>query len=1057
MMTYFKLVTSFKPNYCPSEIYKWRSTRTGLQIVLIEQERPIVEGYFAVATEIEDDSGCPHTLEHLIFMGSKKHPYKGLLDTLGNRAFSNTNAWTATDSTVYTLSTAGWEGFRLLLPVYLDHLINPTLTDSACYTEVYHVDGGANEKGVVFSEMQGVENEAETIATFRSKKLMYPERSGYSSETGGLMGALRVLTADRIREFYHSLYRPDNLCLIIVGTVDKDELLETVGHFDEELPALPEKPSKRPFVDSPPTPRLPKTVVDTIEFPDKDESSGHVLLSFLGPPNLDFLTNTALHCLLMYLTDSDVSLLRKKMVEIENPLSTELEVYTDDFIETGLNIWLHNVPTEQLASAESNVFEILRDHIAKSEFDLKQMRDVIERERLQYVLQAERYSSTLANLAIEDFLYGKLNGESLEEAKHLLEFDTILKYGVKEWEFLIEKWLLNNPHVAVLAKPSATLARNLRKAANLRLRNRKEELGEEGLERLAKRLKGAQDENDTKIPDELLASFPAPDPAKVNFIKPVTAKAGLAISDSDPKSQIQDILDKDFAKELPLYVHYEHVKSNFVSVNLLLSSAVVPHDLLPYLFILLANFYATPVVLDDGTMLDYEQVVKELKKDTIANNYYIGFDGEFEEMVSFELQVVPDKYGKAIEWFKRLIWNSKFDAQRLQIVIEKAIMGLSESKRSGTYIVSSATKRLLLTTRSARRSLDELEMESLLAQLSKDVKVDAEPLIAKLEQVRSVLFTPENIRVIISADVKQLAKPVSSWNTFLAGGSTSHAQKSLVPVSRSYLNQNEEGAQLGGRVYLLPVPSTESSYATLLTNGPTDFKHPYIPALAVAAAYLEAVEGPFWRGIRGNGLAYGAGVIRFIEGGYSGFRVYRAADAPIAIQKAKEIVESYASGAADFEPLLIDGAISVIVSAIAEADNNYYAAASRKFLQEVLKGLGENANEKFLASVRMVTADDMRHALKDFLLPIFDVKRGHVFIACNPVKVAGMKDAFERDGYEVIVDPFDALKKRVEDGEEDGTEEGLDDGSEFDDESDDDSDDNVEDEDDEDEDEDLAP
>ncbi|KAK9484331.1 Metalloenzyme, LuxS/M16 peptidase-like protein [Lipomyces starkeyi] len=1033
-MSYFKLVTSFKPNYCPSEIYKWRSTRTGLQIVLIQQERPIVEGYFSVATEIEDDSGCPHTLEHLIFMGSKKYPYKGLLDTLGNRAFSNTNAWTATDSTVYTLSTAGWEGFRLLLPVYLDHLINPTLTDSACYTEVYHVDGEGNEKGVVFSEMQGVENEAETIATFRSKKIMYPEKSGYSSETGGLMGALRVLTADRIRDFYRALYRPDNLCLIIVGTVDKDELLSTVGKFDEELPALPDKANKRPFVDSPPTPRLPKTVIDTVEFPDKDESSGHVLLSFLGPPNLDFLTNTALHCLLMYLTDSDVSLLRRKIVEIESPLSTELEIYTDDFIETGLNIWLHNVPTEQLLNVEIKVFEILREHVEKSEFDLQQMRDVIERERLQYVLQAERYSSTLANLAIEDFLYGKLNGESLEEAKHLSEFETISKYDVQQWENLIQKWLLHDPHVAVLAKPSAALAKKLRKDASLRLKSRREELGKEGLEKLAKRLKLAQDENEKTIPNESLSTFPAPNPAKVNFIKPVTAKAGLALNGSDPKSEIQDILDKDSAKELPLYVHYEHVKSSFVSISLLLSSAVVPQDLLQYLFILLGNFYATPIVLDDGTILDYEQVVKELKKDTIANNYYIGFDGEFEEMVSFELQVVPDKYGKAIEWFKRLIWNSKFDAQRLQIVIEKALMGLSESKRSGSYIVSSAAKRLLLTTRSARRSLDELEMESLLVQLSKDVKVDPKPLIAKLEQLRCILFKPENIRIVISADVKQLEKPVSNWNIFLTGASARPTATSLVSVSRSYLNRNQEGAQLGGKVYLLPVPSTESSYATLLTNGPTDFKHPDIPALAVAAAYLEAVEGPFWRGIRGNGLAYGAGVVRSIEGGNTGFRVYRAADAPIAIQKAKEIVESYASGAADFEPLLIDGAISIIVSAIAEADNNYYAAASRKFLQEVLKELGENANQKFLTSVRKVTADDMRHALKEFLLPIFNVKRGHVFIACNPVKIASMKEVFEKDGYEVIVDPFDALRKRTEDGELNGTEQGSDEeeGSDFD-------------------------
>ena len=40
------------------------------------------------------------------------------------------NAWTETDHTCYTLTTAGSEGFLNLLPIYLDHILNPTLTVS---------------------------------------------------------------------------------------------------------------------------------------------------------------------------------------------------------------------------------------------------------------------------------------------------------------------------------------------------------------------------------------------------------------------------------------------------------------------------------------------------------------------------------------------------------------------------------------------------------------------------------------------------------------------------------------------------------------------------------------------------------------------------------------------------------------------------------------------------------------------------------------------------------------------------------------------------------------
>lgn len=70
-------------------------------------------------------------------MGSEKHPYKGVLAQLANRAFSSgTNAYTAVDHTSYTVSTAGEQGFLQLLPVYVDHILYPTLTEAAFLTEV---------------------------------------------------------------------------------------------------------------------------------------------------------------------------------------------------------------------------------------------------------------------------------------------------------------------------------------------------------------------------------------------------------------------------------------------------------------------------------------------------------------------------------------------------------------------------------------------------------------------------------------------------------------------------------------------------------------------------------------------------------------------------------------------------------------------------------------------------------------------------------------------------------------------------------------------------------
>jgi Zn-dependent M16 (insulinase) family peptidase len=69
---------------------------------------PLVHGHFILATEALDDDGCPHTLEHLIFLGSAQFPYKGVLDRLANRALAQgTNAWTDVDHTCYTVGHTG--------------------------------------------------------------------------------------------------------------------------------------------------------------------------------------------------------------------------------------------------------------------------------------------------------------------------------------------------------------------------------------------------------------------------------------------------------------------------------------------------------------------------------------------------------------------------------------------------------------------------------------------------------------------------------------------------------------------------------------------------------------------------------------------------------------------------------------------------------------------------------------------------------------------------------------------------------------------------------------
>ena len=149
----------------------YHSPATSLRGLCVKTDEPLCSLHIVLATESNGgggngagddgdtppsgDDGLPHCLEHLVFLGSRSHPHKGVLDKLANRCLADgTNAWTATDHTAYTLSTAGSEGAINLLPIFADHVLFPTLTDSGFLTEIHHVNGKGEDKGVVYCEMQ---------------------------------------------------------------------------------------------------------------------------------------------------------------------------------------------------------------------------------------------------------------------------------------------------------------------------------------------------------------------------------------------------------------------------------------------------------------------------------------------------------------------------------------------------------------------------------------------------------------------------------------------------------------------------------------------------------------------------------------------------------------------------------------------------------------------------------------------------------------------------------------------------------------------------------------
>ncbi|KAH6626130.1 Metalloenzyme, LuxS/M16 peptidase-like protein [Chaetomium sp. MPI-SDFR-AT-0129] len=1034
----FRKVQSFRTDYAPATITQYVSERSGMQVIVTDRKGPKVNGYFTLATEIFDDSGAPHTLEHLVFMGSKSYRYKGLLDKLAGRAYSNTNAWTAVDHTAYTLETAGWDGFAQILPVYLEHVIVPHITDDACVTEVHHIDGEGNDAGVVYSEMQALQYSSTELMDLRARRLLYPENIGFRYETGGMMEALRVLTPQRIREFHKAMYQPQNLAIVIIGETDHDDLLRILDEFEESIKddiPPPNPQFKRPFVDSAQPPALEKTIVETVEFPEEDESTGEICVAFFGPSCNDQVQATAVNIIMTYLCGSSVSVIENVMVEKEH-LASSVSYWWDS--RPNSVIWFQptGVATEKLEFVEQRLISLLKE-VASKPLDMDYIKECLQREQRQVKLQAEGSEGFYATNIITDYLFGKRDGSTLEELSNLSEYDVLDSWTEEQWKSFLKKWISDAHHISILGKPSEALANTLKANEEARIAKRKEELGKEGLDKLKGKLETAKANNEKPIPPEVLDQWPVPGTSSIHFIESATARSGKARSLGVQDNAAQKAIDAA-TQGLPLFVQFEDVPTGFVHLTVHLGMTQTPIKYKPLLPLFADIFFNSPVA-KDGKRLEFEEVVKQLEKDTIS--YHIGSSsrlGDYEG-VAIHFQVDREKYTTIISWLRTLMFDIIFDPVRVKAAVVKALADIPEAKRDGRVMAQEVDLAVHFKPESYLVAKRALVKALYLRRLKKLIEKEPDTVIGWFEELRKSLFTFANMRVLVTADVAQLPNPVAAWDIFSTAPSFD-STPDVFPLTKLSSMLSPEGRAPGtfGSV-IIPMTTLDSSYSVSTATGLTSYTDPRLPAYLVALGYLEAVEGPLWNAVRGNGLAYGVSFSREVDAGYIQFKVYRSPDASKAIEASRATVARVASGEVPLDRHLVEGAVSGVVFAAADEQATMAAAAQQNYILGVVRGLEPGWNRKILARVREVTEDEIRAVMREVVLPVFEPGKSNVVVTCAPIMEENMVKALNTAGYktqvQLLAHFYDDYGLKGDDDEEeeeeDDEDDEMEDGSDF--------------------------
>ncbi|SSD60544.1 uncharacterized protein SCODWIG_02305 [Saccharomycodes ludwigii] len=1021
-MTFTKLL-SFNFDYAPDyTLNKYVSSRTRLQLIYLQSKTfTSINGYFVVYDGIMNDSNCSSALQHLIFYGSKKYPYKGFLKTAGNRCMCDINTWDSADHVIYSLSSTGWEGFKKILPVYVDHLFNPTLTDEAFYTAIHHIDPDSLEdKGSFYELLQHLESQGWFCMNSAKRDLIFDDNSKYELKTNSLTKNLRNLTNDTVRKFHKEMYSSDNICLLITGNVPEQELLDIVTNFDNKLPEIKIK-KRQPFVDTAAAatliPRFNGTTAKeaTVELPELDESLGVISFSWITEKYENAMQILAIDILMEYLTEGSLSVFYRELIEIEGPLSNEVEYWTDDFYRTIVNLDFRGVPTEKLQLAKTRILQILSEH----KVNLKQIKNVLEKQKCDYLLKFEKYTDhTLLEYCVPDFLYvSDITGETLKQCIGSLNtFSTLSKWDQQQWQKLLEHWFVENKPIILLGKPSEKNTNNEDKEKLLE--KRKESIGPSEIVNLKKKLEQANKANDKPIPADLLKTFYVDEPYEtVRFV----STRGISVLDSNTNNDLSDKLTNDILKakpkNFPFFMHLEQFPSQFIEVNLLLNIRNIQNrELFPYTY-MFSELFNMPMKLEDGKVLSSDHVLSMLKNETIDFSVI----PSLEVSISSGIQVFADflnvnvvakvsEYDSAIKWIKHALFDMVFDESRLKILLDNLLSKVETCKLHGfetlEFIIN---KYLFEEKKTLMKDSNMLYSSSFLKDVLKNIENGCfeTKILPCLNQFRHDLTeNMTNSHILILGDIEKIGSSgiFEPWTKYFAPVIANSKQlKEIPPVPTLKEALSAFGSNLGYKSFIITTQEPDLSYMKVLTNFDLDYEHPDYAAVTLAANYLLCGGGPLEKDISDPGLAQCVYIFRNMDEGNIGYSIYGSNDVIKCYEVCRKIIKDYSTGASTFDPLLVKGAVSLSVDELA-SDDSYISAALRNYLNTVWYKNSPDCNQKILTNLKNVTINDLVRVTNKYLLPMFMVERGSVFVSCPVGKLEDIQKYLEIQGYEVLVE-----------------------------------------------------
>lgn len=168
--------------------------------------------------EEQGNYGIAHYIEHMLFKGTTTRSSLDIskqLDSIG----ANVNAYTDKEETVYyTKSTA--ENTEKCVEILSDMLFN----------SVFDKKEMAREKKVVLEEIKMYQDDASSKAIILANQAFYTDNA-FGRDVAGTMQSVKGITQQKIYDFMHKYYVPQNITLSFAGNIDFERAEQLIQKY----------------------------------------------------------------------------------------------------------------------------------------------------------------------------------------------------------------------------------------------------------------------------------------------------------------------------------------------------------------------------------------------------------------------------------------------------------------------------------------------------------------------------------------------------------------------------------------------------------------------------------------------------------------------------------------------------------------------------------------------------------------------------------------------------------------------------------------------------------